>query len=51
MGSSLEVTLIDGSAPVLVNRGWISKAFAQRSTRPASVDPGTTIIKGLSLFL
>ena len=35
--------------PVLVNRGWIAKIFALRETRPKSVDPGTTIIKGLSI--
>jgi surfeit locus 1 family protein len=33
--------------PVLVNRGWIAQMFAQRANRPASIDPNTTIIKGL----
>jgi hypothetical protein len=36
--------------PVLVNRGWVSQIFALRATRPASIDPATTIIKGLSKF-
>ena len=39
------------SAPVLVNRGWIAQAFAQRSRRPESLDPSTTIIKGLGRTL
>jgi cytochrome oxidase assembly protein ShyY1 len=34
---------------VLVNRGWIAQMFALRKNRPASIDPATTIIKGLSL--
>jgi hypothetical protein len=51
MGLPYVRQVINVRAPVLVNRGWISKGFAQRSSRPASVDPGTTIIKGLSLLL
>ena len=43
--------LTDQSPPVLVNRGWISKVFGLRETRPASVDPNTTIIKGLSVSM
>jgi surfeit locus 1 family protein len=37
--------------PVLVNRGWIAQMFAQRATRPASVIPNTTIIKGLGMLI
>ena len=37
--------------PVLVNRGWIAQMFAQRATRPASVVPNTTIIKGLGILI
>jgi cytochrome oxidase assembly protein ShyY1 len=36
--------------PVLVNRGWIDQDHALRSTRPKSLDPGTTIIRGLGLW-
>ena len=35
---------------MLVNRGWIAQMFALRKNRPASIDPATTIIKGLSLI-
>jgi len=35
------------SPPILVNRGWIDQEHGLRNTRPKSVEPGTTIIKGL----
>jgi surfeit locus 1 family protein len=51
MGFLYRLRDVDGRPPVLVNRGWISKIFALKETRPKSVDTGTTIIKGLSLCL
>ena len=46
----LNVQELMSRPPVLVNRGWVSQIFALRETRPASIDPATTIIKGLSTF-
>ena len=47
MLSQLCPTIPESRPPVLVNRGWIDQEHGLRSTRPKSVEPGTTIIKGL----